>query len=141
MLMGSLLSHTVSTILTDNYIFQQKLTGEFSATNVVTIEDTSVDAPFLYEDPGRTIKAGTFNKIPFMTGFCTHEGASFLEDNQVKPDFFNNEDIIPVDIQSVIQMDTRQSREIGKSIQSFYYGNETPSDSLRLEFVDVSITY
>lgn len=75
-----------------------------------------------------------------MTGFCTHEGALFVNYSSVKPDFLNNEDIIPRDMRSAIQMDTKQSREIGKSIQSFYYGNQTPSDSLRLEFGDVSIT-
>lgn len=102
----------------------------------MTVENGCSKSALITKNPEEIVKSGEFNNLPIMMGYMADEGYLFAKMNPVKPDFIDDRDLIPKDIN--IDLNSNEAVDLGKRIEEFYYGNTTQSYENIDPYIDVS---
>ncbi|XP_055676742.1 venom carboxylesterase-6 [Lutzomyia longipalpis] len=104
--------------------------------------DVNHDEPFLTEPPIDLLKRGNFHKIPYITGFNSHEAMLFLRRLRKDPNLlvaYQNDStrVLPADLQVPGGRDSREGQAIAGSVRKFYLGSRPITQDTINELIDM----
>uniref|UniRef100_A0A1B0GJ50 Carboxylic ester hydrolase n=1 Tax=Lutzomyia longipalpis TaxID=7200 RepID=A0A1B0GJ50_LUTLO len=104
--------------------------------------DVNHDEPFLTEPPIDLLKRGNFHKIPYITGFNSHEAMLFLRRLRKDPNLlvaYQNDStrVLPADLQIPGGRDSREGQTIAGSVRKFYLGSRPITQDTINELIDM----
>ncbi|XP_044729692.1 esterase E4-like, partial [Chrysoperla carnea] len=106
---------------------EELMAGELNA--ITPVVEVPNDNAFISEQPEELIATNKAARIPILIGYNSHEGLlpfTFSAKTRLTPDFNDNRQLIPRDLQDTLETD-ELSFEVGNKIKEFYYDKETPS--------------
>ncbi|XP_037027605.1 venom carboxylesterase-6 isoform X2 [Bradysia coprophila] len=105
-------------------------------------ENVLRDEPFLTEHPLQILKRGNYYKVPYITGFNSHEAMLFLRRLQRDPKLLEIIDkdfirLIPIDLNVTGGRDSQEAHALSSRMREFYIGPRTVSEDTIEEMINL----
>lgn len=103
------------------------------------VESYVSEQNFLTKEPFDAIKTAWGNQIPLIIGATSEEGLLYYFDVKADATLYTSdesfENLLPPELQ--LTKGGTQSKKFAENMKQFYYGNEVPSESNMMTFLDI----
>ncbi|GAB0090569.1 Carboxylic ester hydrolase [Sergentomyia squamirostris] len=104
--------------------------------------DESLDELFLTESPIELLKRGDFHKVPYITGFNSHEAMLFLRRLRKDPNLLASYEsdstrVLPFDLQIPGGRDSPEGHSVANDVRKFYLGSRQINQDTINELIDM----
>ncbi|XP_059054137.1 esterase FE4-like [Achroia grisella] len=113
-----------------------KHNGGFHFGFVPTIEKPGDWEPFLDKSTFELLSQGSFNKVPYIGGFCSHEGISLLAFKKDLIDKLTNEKKFEIHLQEFFGIPDSNINEVAADLKSTYLNNSNGQEELDAPAID-----